>query len=64
MIHRTTPPAITAIPDPHEVQHQLAQVYRDADLLRGLLRLARRKRQAISCERPPQPERGEDHAAS
>jgi hypothetical protein len=44
-------PAIDSIPDPRVVQAQLVQVYRQADLLRSLLRLAKRKRQAMERER-------------
>jgi hypothetical protein len=59
---RTVPPAISAIPDPQEVQRQLAQAYRDADLLRSLLRLARRKQQAAEREHVPSEQGGDEHA--
>jgi hypothetical protein len=42
--------AYSLIPDPSEVQRLLAQAYNEAALLRGLLRLAKRKRQAMERE--------------
>lgn len=56
------PPILQAIPDPQEVQRLLAQVYREADLLRGLLRLAKRKRQAQERECIQQ-QKGDGHVA-
>jgi hypothetical protein len=51
MNHQDHPPALDSIPDPQAVQDQLVQVNRQADLLRSLLRLAKRKRQAMDRER-------------
>jgi hypothetical protein len=50
MSRHSRPSPVEAIPPPELVQARLAQLVRERQLLRGLLRLARQKRQAAERE--------------
>jgi hypothetical protein len=49
-----TLPVIESIPDPEAIRNRLAQIAREQLLLRGLLKVAQRKREAIERERAQQ----------
>jgi hypothetical protein len=55
-------PLIESIPDPETVRSRLAQIVREQQLLRSLLRLSRQREEAAQRERAQRPG-GSDGAA-